>query len=83
MTPTELAHLAQFQSEVTRVGERIGEFLHKCIDCGISIDNPIGAASLPLTAYELGFLLEVVNQWLQDQRMRPLQAELDKYLKGA
>lgn len=81
MLPEEQKYLNAFSKELIAVGSRIGSFLHECIDLGVAIDSPKTRNSLSLTAYELGFVSEAIEQYLQEQRMNVLRAERAKLLK--
>jgi hypothetical protein len=66
----ELEHIAKFEQEVRRVGKNIGEFLHLCINRGVDIGSPDAPTKMSLTVYDLGFVLEVIEQHLQDAKGR-------------
>jgi hypothetical protein len=68
--------LDAFAEKLTEIGIRIGHFLnYDCIDNGIDVNSPKTRKSLSLTAYELMFVSEAIEQCLLERRMKPLRAE--------
>lgn len=70
LSPAEQAHIEQFNEELRKVGKRIGAFLHARIDAGQDISSPATRQALPLTAYELSFVLEAIESHLLRERER-------------
>jgi hypothetical protein len=75
MTPEAREHLEAFSGKLTEVGSRIGSFLHECVDAGVDVNSPETGKSLSLTAYELMFVIEAIEQCLQAKRLRVLREE--------
>lgn len=61
-----------FNAELLRVGKRVGAFLHERINAGEDINAPANPSALPLTVYELGFVLEAIESYLERERMKAL-----------
>lgn len=83
MNAEEKKHVQAFDAQLTAIGLRIGHFLnYDCIDEGIDVTSPKTRKSLPLTAYELMFVSEAIEQFLQDRAMRVLREEQELLLKS-
>lgn len=83
MNEEQKKHVQAFDAQLTRIGQRIGNFLnYDCIAEGIDVSSPKTTKSLPLTAYELMFVIEAIEQFLQERAMRALREEQEKVLKS-
>lgn len=77
MDKAQKQHLDQFKQNLIRIGDRIGIFLnYECIHKGIDVNNPNTTAQLSISAYDLMFLVEVINSHLISMDLKQLGWEL-------
>jgi len=67
------AHIDKFNDETRKVVRRVTAYLHECIGKGLDVEHPGATVALPLSPYELGFVLEVLEDHLRREERQKIE----------